>query len=1033
MDVSEISSLFHANLRDLKGKIYGSIRIKGEIFKNPFFEISITGKDLKYQEFSITRLYILSMGEDLSNLTIRNVTFNIDKNYFNGSGSLNLLRGSGEIKGNIYVSPLNSLFSFSWKGDLREGKGEIIPRDFRQKGKITFNSKGDISGSFSIPIFRGILSLEITGKNWKWKVYGKGENLEKYLKLIEFTVKDDFSFHGNLSLDLDDNMIDLTVSGIYKDGKITGDLEIGDLKGKIIYDFKNLVEIKDIYYSKLRLGEIILDINSQGLDIKGNVLEGELYGRFSSDRVVIDFNEINLKSISEDLRGKVNGEIVFEDFPKFKIVSDEILFKDIKFKRINLTGKVKKGLYFDSFSLFLFDKFEINGNIYVQERNGKFEIKGKILENEFLGEYENGALNLYGDRFILNQPKFIVENWKIYFDDKDFLNLSLRGEIYGILLEIRGILKDEFDFKLSLAPLSNFKLFSPYNYLIKSEWRGNLEFKNNINLTLNLLKTEVPRIMSGKISGNLQDTIWNLSGNFDFIDNGNLKFFLESNGRGKIEGKFLPLDILKDLKIMNISGNILDINLNLEAFSLENGDLYLAFDFPPVKKKLESNLRIIKEDKYKIKGDILKLSKNKGVIDGIFDSKNFEVNIFLPDSEFLYVLTPIENIKNLEKGRININISGSFEKFKGIGKILFSQPVIIPSFLNKIYSMDFILTYEKNKISIESLEIETESSKISGCGEIYPELNLYLNLPRISLNFPYFFQGYSDWEVNIKNIKEPLLEGNVLIYNSMISYSQGEIKELSNLPKIKLSLDVNLGENINFYLPNLLNLSLKGRVKVLGELSKPLLTGKIDFVKGNIQLLNRNFLIDYGYIKFPGLSYEENIWELSGFSFIQNYLVTLKAYGFMGQSSIYLTSSPPLSLKEILFLLLGQERLTLAKEETIPFYSLLEDIPLGIQSFLSGILTEYLLNPLLSEISRILGLESIRIQYTLESFLPTWNKIILEKKLREDIIMRMDYSLEKGLFSNLELEYLLKGGLILKWIYTFEGETLFSFEYKTKF
>ncbi len=858
-------------------------------------------------------------------------------------------------------------------------------------------------------------------------------------------------------MNLFEGLINLGISGIYKEGRIIGDLRTGDFKGKLFYDFKNPLEIRELYYSKIRLGDIILDISSQGLDLRGNILDGKVSGKVLFDRGEISFQEVNMKSIFEDLEGKVNGEILIENYPKFKLVSDEIIFRNIKFRDISLFGRFEKGLYIDNFSLFLFDKFEVKGSTFIKEKNKGFEIKGNILENEFFGVFEKNILKLSGDKFILKEPKILFEKWNMDFDNEKAIlffsspyleyqgvpiknlsfdfeykdsGLNIKGNSYGINWEIKGIFKNDFVFDLQLDPSEDFKLPPQYSYFIKSKWIGSLKFKDNIYLSLNLLKTEIPRVIGGKIEGNLSEKILNLY--FDFINNGNLKVSVDSYRNGKIEGKFLPLDILKDLNIIDVSGDI-SLDLNFRELSLENGDLCINLKLPLFKNKIESNLKILKTSDYKINGDIINLSKNKGLIDGFFKSGSLNIKIFLPDSEFLYSFVPREFIKDLDKGKVTINISSDLKEFNSEGNIIFSNPISIPYVLNRVNSADFKLKYKENKIFIESLEIQTEGAKISGSGKIFPELNLNLVLNKILLNISNFLQGYTDWKIYIKNIKEPSIEGEILIYNSLISYPQEKMETFGELPKIRLALNIKLGDSVYFYLPNMLNLSLRGEVKVLGDLSKPLLTGKIDFTKGNIQVLNRNFLIDYGYIKFPGLSFEENIWEFSGFSIIQNYTIFLKAYGFMGQSSIYLTSIPPLSLKEILFLLLGQEKLSLAKEETLPFYTLLEEIPISFQNLLSSVLTEYLLNPFLSEISRILGLESIRVQYILESFLPTWSKITLEKKLREDIIVRIDYSLEKSRFMNLELEYILRSGLILKWLTLPEGESLFSFEYKTKF
>lgn len=984
------------------------------------------------------------------------MSFDVGKNYFKGAGTINLLERGGEIKGNIYISPLNNYFSLYWKGNLEEGKGEIIPRDIRLKGKITFSGKGDISGNLLFPLFRGSLNLGVIGKNWKWKVSGKGENLENYLKLVEFDIYDDFSFKGNLLLNIYEDLINLGVSGIYKDGRIIGDLKTGDFNGKVVYDFKNLLEIRELHYSKVRLGDIILDISSQGLDLRGDILGGRVFGKVLFNRGEINFQGVNIKSIFGDLEGRVNGEILIEDYPKFKLVSDGIIYRNIKFRNISLSGRFEKGLYIDSFSLFLFEGFEVKGSTFIHEKNNRFEIKGNILGNEVLGVFEKNILKLFGDKFILKDPKILFEKWNMDFDNEkakfsfsspyfeyqeipiknlnfDFgykdSGLNIKGKSYGINWEIKGILKNDFVFDLQVDSSEDFKLLSQYSYLIKSKWMGSLKFKDNIYLSLNLLKIEIPKVVGGKIEGNFSEETWNLFGYFDFINNGNLKIFLDSYRNGKIEGKFLPLDILKDLNIIDVSGDI-SLDLNFKEFSLENGNLGINLKLPLFKDKIESNLKILKTSGYKINGDIINLSKNKGLIDGVFKSGNLDINIFLPDSEFLYSFVSREFIKDLEKGKVTINILSDLREFNSEGNITFSNPISIPYVFDRVNSADFKLKYKENKILIESLKIQAEGAKISGSGEIFPELNLNLVLNKIILNIPNFLKGYSDWKIHIKSIKEPLIEGEILIYNSLISYPQ---EEMMTLPKIGLDLNINLGDNVYFYLPNTLNLSLRGKIKVLGDLSKPLLTGKIDFKKGNIQVLNRNFLIDYGYIKFPGLSFEENIWEFSGFSIIQNYTVFLKAYGFMGQSSIYLTSIPPLSLREILFLLLGQKELSLAKVETLPLYTLLEEIPISFQNLLGRVLTEYLLNPFLSEISRILGLESIKVQYILESFLPTWSKMTLEKKLGEDIIMKIDYSLEKGGFMNLGLEYISRSGLILKWLILPEGENLFSFEYKTKF
>ncbi|MGB9857568.1 MAG: translocation/assembly module TamB domain-containing protein [Dictyoglomaceae bacterium] len=1049
IDIEKITPILkNLKVNNLKGKIYGEIRIKDEIFQNPLFEISITGKDIDYQGYFINRGFLLLDGRDFSHLRIRNLSFKMGENYLIASGIWNLLKMEGEIKGNIQLKGnLDYLFSFLWKGDLNSWKGELTPRGTyltlknnfiikRPKGIITIDNKGNIYGELKAKVLKGDINIKILGENWKWKIYGKGENLEKNLKSVELELNNELSFKGNLLLGYHGNTLGLKFSGQYRNGKISGDLILGE---------KNL-------------GKIDLGIDAKGLNIKGNILGGE-----------------------------ISGEIFLEETLKFNIRSRQISYQNITLKNLDIKGKIQEGIYLESISFSPFENTQVLAKAHISEFNnidgnldliyknrniingsfsGTFKdlnISGKFLGNEFLGNYSLKGLRLYGEKFklydqdlpVLKEFKGFIDKWDInislngiefnlssaYLEYqripiknlsiqgsyKDKLSLNVKGNSYGIFWEIKGSGISKFDFYLSLNFLSVFN----------SVWKGTLELGEEMKVALSLREAKIPKIINGKMEGRIKEGNWNLEGDFSFVNNGNLRLTLDSYGKGKLKGKSFPLSILKDLNIIDISEEVfVDFNLNLKDYSIENGNLNIFNLNIPFLGRIESSLEIARDkEDYRIRGEIINFSKNKGLIMGKFNFNEFNFDITLPDSEFLYSYVPKDYIKDLDRGKIELNISGNFKQWISSGILLFSSPINIPYILDKISSIEFKLRNQENKILVESLNVKSFNSKITGSGELYPNLNLNLKLKNLVLNVPGLFQGYSEWDINFKDIEGPLIEGKVLIYNASISYSRGEEvnKELSGLPKIKLSLDLNLGENVNFYIPNTLNLSLKGNLKISGDLLKPLLNGKIDFSRGSIQVLNRNFSVDFGYIKFPGLSFEENIWEISGSAIIQNYLVFLKAYGFMGQSSVYLSSNPPLSLREILFLLLGQEKLTLAKEETLPLYSLLQEIPIGFQSFLSTILIEYLLNPLLSEISRILNLESIKVQYTFESFIPTWSRIIFEKKFSEDIIMKIEYSLEKGGFTSLELEYLLKSGLTIKWLTSGEGNDFFSFEYKVKF
>jgi len=1084
-------------MENLNGNLFGEVRVKGNILKEPYIEASIAGRDIKYNGLSFERVNLFLSGNNLSQILIRSVSAKIGRNYLAGNGILNVAEKKIDLKGNIIIdSGVSIPLIFSVKGDMNDWKGEITSRnnfikigniilnDFR--GKLEFNNLGNIKGRFSSTSSGRIFDIEVLGENWKWRAFIYAKNLINELEELTLNINDDLSFNGILKAKYMGDIFSINILGTLKEENMNGEVTLiygsFPIKAQFIFDLKNSLRLKDLCYEDISIGELDFDWKDENVYISGEILGGSIKGNYnlSNNSGAIYLIGLSINSLIKEINGKLDGEIILDKDIGFKINSEKLVFKGVNIGNLSILGTVNNGLHFEKIEFLLFDKLRLssilslnyfkyldgfikisyeNSDLGIVNLGGEIDhisISGNIWEGEIKGEYYSNKLNIIGKNInleknnIVSGLKGIVKDLNIQFlpseivfnlssDEINFTNLSIKnlsldgiykdklslnvkGELWEFLWQLRGEVQEDFLFDL--------KLSSSKYPMMDSLWKGSVDYKKMV-VELESKETKIPKLIRGNILMNLKDKDL-LKGTFNFEKDGNIKIDLDAQGKGTLVLRNVPLEMLRIINLPEISGIFGGI-VNLASFAIKDGNLISVLNLFNLNRNLVINANIFQgNDGYLLNGTIRDMAM--GVISGFIKGDNFDLSLKFDNTEFLTYIIPSQIAKNIEKGKVSIKIEGNLSKWNLEGNIDFSEPLEFVYIMQKVNSLGFGIEADGSNIKLEKLDIPFASSKVSGTGFIYPNLDVNLKIKNLVLNVPDLAKSYFDGDINISDLKSPIVKGDVTLYNAVLSIPKQETKgEETLLPKIRLSLNLNLGDNVVFYLPDMgLSLSLKGGVYVSGDLSKPLLLGKIDFSKGNINIVNRNFSIYSGYIKFLGLSYTENIWEIMAKTTIQNYVVYLTGYGFMGQSSINFTSDPPLSLKEILFLLLGQERLTFAKEETFPLYSFLENIPIGVQNIISSTLIEYLISPLFSEISRVLNLESIKVQYNLSYFIPTFSKITFEKKLSDNIIFRLDYSLEKGSFSGWELEYLLRSGLNIKWLNT-EGVNFFSFQYGVKF
>jgi len=153
----------------------------------------------------------------------------------------------------------------------------------------------------------------------------------------------------------------------------------------------------------------------------------------------------------------------------------------------------------------------------------------------------------------------------------------------------------------------------------------------------------------------------------------------------------------------------------------------------------------------------------------------------------------------------------------------------------------------------------------------------------------------------------------------------------------------------------------------------------------------------------------------------------------MGNSSFIFSSDPPLSLREILFLLLGQKNLPIVKEENWTLSTILESIPQGVEGVVSSAFSSYILSPLLSEFEKILKMDRIKVEYTLEGLIPRWKSISFERVLFSNLSLNVVYYLEGDNLWSTQLTYKFNENLYFKLYTSPKTEFSFSFEYGTQF
>lgn len=1012
------------------------------------------------------RVSINLKGHDLKNLSL-SLSGKYNNSVFLGKGTLNILNMSGEIEGRLSFREeliFNSLFYLkgdfsSWKLKFYTNIGSLKYKDFEIKISnldLNLDSSGRIDGYFLSMDRDRFLNVNIEGDFNNWKIAFWGENIDflgERVKRLKLAM--DSNFSGEFYSELDN---------------------IGSLEGNFVFSLeKGNLLLENLLVNKKNIGYINGSFKNNKINIDGRILEGSVKGYYDiSGDGNIDFNDIKL------LDFKLTGNMLIKENKAFFKIP-KLDFYGMNLEDITATldftnpTEIKDISFIGPYSLNGVGSFSFGGNpkgeIFIyREKNELAKIRVEIekdnirLNGDILGGKLAGNVNL-GEKEVKivckNLDLSYLNNYlgKIDQLDMDFTKDGINFSAVSKAFSIQNINLNNVVFKGTYKDLFKYQIVFDYS-AVNLKIDGVFDFKenNDFNLYINSKISLLNSSFIGKLSKDLdfinlkidkhnlfqlKDLTANIS-----LKEGNvfLKVYLEK--AGKIEGNMdfsgngilnfesVSLSFLKNINMDFVNG-VLSGNMEIKNFQINNIKLIakdvLISGFMPFDMSMNiSNT----QNKYLLRGIISRLSKDNGKIEGEFSLNDFTFNISLPDTLFINSLLPKEILKSgdITKGELRVSINGNKELQSIKGDIKWKDPIEINYIDKKFKDASFDMIAKNGEVILNNLNLDGDNNNFVLKGKVYPNLMIESNFSEICFNIPDIAKGYLSGNLIFYQKKDRyVLSGNCEVFNTHIRYPQLNTQVSKISFPLDFDLKISFKDNVMFYENEFLYLSISGDLAIKGNFAKPILDGKLSFINGNINFLSNSFVVNNGYIKFPGLSFEENIWEISASTIIQGYVIYLKGYSFMGNNSFVFSSDPPLTFREILFLLVGQKNLPIAQLETWTLSSIIESIPIGVEGVISSAFGNFILNPIISEISNIFSLDSLKVDYEIEGLLPRWKSLTLEKRIWDRLYFTLNYSLEGDRMWSGEFSYKLSNDLKFK-LYTSQGKQFnFNIEYSTKF
>ena len=695
-------------------------------------------------------------------------------------------------------------------------------------------------------------------------------------------------------------------------------------------------------------------------------------------------------------------------------------------------------------------------NIFFSYKGGTLEGSGNLKDGiAFVHKNWNFPLPfnsvLNGSGKLLFEPSFFVfgnvEKAQLdffSFDDLKFLydyngNIlklkKMEGRKGSGLFKLEGVLENDFIFN---ANISDFPIFDDTN--ISAEIKGS--YGENINLLVN------GQLNYEKLK--LFPIFFNLS-----LDKENLRIEMENKNYLKMKclgflGNDLNFSMRSNLELLNLSF--------IPGLDLEN----------PIKG--EANLSGNLKDKNSLKGDLkiepfnLIYKENKFQIPKGITAEIKKGSITTEEIPIFHELAYLElngKCDFFEKFKLNLKGNADFGDeivsylfpqltFDGMASLNFSlektKDLKIDGSLNisgyklSYQPLNLILLnpkgkikIEENKIKIENIEGNSGDGIFSVSGESI--LGKNLKLERIILNgknknfkvsyiqgFTIYLDGTAIffWTEKSKQITGNfiLTEGNFTKEFNLLSELQKIISrekttsQFKNFPSINLNLNIDVPNSLKVK-NQLLNLICSGKIQILGDISNPIILGKLETLpKSEIYFNGVLYKIEYAKVLMSNPTSFDPIIEMEATSNIRSYLIHLKVKGTLSHLTPQFSSEPYLPEADIISLLATGK---VASQESGTWLS-------GASLLISQQISE----ELSKRSSSIFGLDRIRIEPVIGQTNITTARITALKQINSNCTLSYTYNPIENQKDIISLECNISQNTYLNLIQEEDGTYLFQ-------
>jgi hypothetical protein len=709
-------------------------------------------------------------------------------------------------------------------------------------------------------------------------------NLKDIDKLIEIPIRG----QGGLDVEVSGPFSDIKV--LFKTSLVQSEyigLKLGNLRGDIELDLgSSVVSLKNVRATKAQTryrgtGKIWFGENNK-IDLPIEILEGEtkdllkIFENLTEELSWLPRSTVGRLKGSVHVHGGVSLDQLKVDT---KIDGTDWGLNGERFRTIDLTGGYDRGRFFLSRFETKKNQIPIIGQVSYAEGDGiQWEIKG-------------------------------VDVPLADFDLLTRSNVPLKG-VFSFQSAGRGQLEDvASQTKVSVRGLS----LSGKN--IKSSEIDLVTHEGSAHLRANLSEDEgVLDLRYGLKKGSASSLSLYLS-RFDFSP-----FLL-----------FLNSDLRKDPVFSAHADGRVELRFLSGEMEYASGEIGIeSFD---VKRKqdqirIENPLRVsVDRGSFEIKNHTFLTGTDRVFLN--VKSRAALLNGSLKGDVSLSVLEYLTNLieRATGKAHLDLQLGGTLIEPALVGRVSVAGARVHTSVLESpIENIDALISVEKNKIYLRSLDGVLAGGRVAGKGEIilfatrFPELNLHATLSgsRIRL-FPFqyirtkgdvFLRGVGvpyritgDLVVDSALIREPFLQRKTTELRRVARFRPPESSTDSG-EALRFELGLNVRSNKGIFIQNdLFDAELKGDIQLVNTVDAPRVMGTAEIIRGRLLFRDQDFSVESAQIDFDNPTIFDPRFSMTARTEVRDTDIRIFTSGRLSQWNLELNSTPALPENEILSLL----------------------------------------------------------------------------------------------------------------------------------